>query len=87
MVEAAVALHHPVEDVLALVAERRVAEIVGERDGFRQVLVEAQHDSLQLEAPPQAVLAVLLLAGADLPGTAVLVARHFQLGVDGGTNA
>ena len=51
------------------------------------VIVEAQQDSLQLEAPLQPVLAILLLADADLACAAVLIARHFQLGVDGGTDA
>ncbi len=42
VLEAAVGLHAGVQRVLAGVAERRMAEIVGEGDGLGQVLVEAQ---------------------------------------------
>ena len=42
VLEAAVGLHAGVQRVLAGVAERRVAEVVGERDGLGQVLVEPQ---------------------------------------------
>ena len=42
VVEAAEGLHRPVERALAGVPERRVAEIVGERDGFGQILIKAQ---------------------------------------------
>ena len=42
VLEAAVVLHAFVEHVLADVAERRVAEVVGQRRGFDQVLVQAQ---------------------------------------------
>jgi hypothetical protein len=43
VLEAAVLLHAGVEHVLADMAERRVAEVVGQRQGFRQVFVQAQH--------------------------------------------
>ena len=42
VLEAAVVGHELVERVLAGVAEGRVAEVVGEGDGFGEVLVEAE---------------------------------------------
>ena len=42
VVEAAIGAHLRIERLLAGVAERRVAEVVGERQGFGQVLVEPQ---------------------------------------------
>ena len=42
VLEAAVAAHQPVQHRLALVAEGRMAEVVRQRDGFGQVLVQAQ---------------------------------------------
>ena len=66
------------------------ADVVLDRDAACDVvtvIVKAQQDSLQLEAPLQPVLTIFLLADADLACAAVLIARHFQLGVDGGTDA
>ena len=42
VLEAAVGLHAGVQRILAGMAERRMAEVVGERDRFGQVLVEPQ---------------------------------------------
>ena len=42
VLEAAVLLHQPVQDLLAGVTERSVAEVVGERDRLGQVLVEPE---------------------------------------------
>ena len=42
VVEAAIGLHQPVEFALAGMAERRVAEVMGERQGLGQILIEAQ---------------------------------------------
>ena len=42
VVETAVNLHLFRQDVLAGVTERRMAQIVGERDGFREIAVESQ---------------------------------------------
>ena len=41
-IEAAIGPHLGVQRLLAGMAERRVAEIVGERHGFGEILVEAQ---------------------------------------------
>ena len=43
VVEAAIGRHQPIELALAGMAERRVAEIMGERDGLGQILVEPEH--------------------------------------------
>ena len=45
VVEAAVIGHAGVERVLARMPERRVAKVVAERDGFREVVVEPQRAS------------------------------------------
>jgi hypothetical protein len=42
VVEAAIGLHHLGERILPGVAERRVAEIVGERQRLCQILVETE---------------------------------------------
>ncbi len=42
VLETAVAFHQPVQRRLTPVAKRRMAEIMGERDGLRQVLVQLQ---------------------------------------------
>ena len=42
MIEAAMVAHQLIELALAGMAERRVAEIMGERQGFGQVLVEPE---------------------------------------------
>ena len=42
VVEAAVALHQRIELALAGMAERGVAEVMGKRQRFRQILVEAR---------------------------------------------
>ncbi len=42
VLEAAVRLHALIEHVLAHVAERRMAQVMRERDGFDQVFVQAQ---------------------------------------------
>ena len=45
MLESAVGLHEPVENLLPGMPERRVPEIVGEHDRLRQILVQAQRAS------------------------------------------
>ena len=42
VVEAAMGRHQPIELALAGMAEGRVAEIMGEREGLGQILVEAE---------------------------------------------
>src|SRR5437868_14543177 len=42
MVESAVGFETPIQRTLVGVAEWRMAEVVGERQGFREVLVEAE---------------------------------------------
>ena len=42
VLEAAMVLHEPVEHGLAFVADGGVSEVVGQRDGLGQILIEAQ---------------------------------------------
>jgi hypothetical protein len=42
VIEAAEVRHQVVEDVLAGMTERRMAEIVGQRDGLGEIFVQAE---------------------------------------------
>jgi hypothetical protein len=69
VVEAAIGRHQVIELALAGMAERRMAEVVGQRQGLRQVLVEAERagdragDLGHLEAvgQPRAVVIALMI--------------------------